>query len=147
MVWGMRSIRAVWPSRKEAQVSTEGDHGGSHRGGVTVRDRSAAQLDKMEDQDMSDKTNWRILVTDIAWPSVEPEAEVLARVGGELVLAESGSEEELLSLVPEADAILTCWNQVPASVVRAGHKLQVIGRYGIGVDNIAVEEATKRGIL
>lgn len=95
---------------------------------------------------MTDKTNWRILVTDIAWPSIEPEAEVLARVGGELVLAESGSEEELLRLAPAADAILTCWAQVPASVVRAGDKLQVISRYGIGVDNIAVEEATRRGI-
>src|SRR5262249_43188145 len=36
--------------------------------------------------------------------------------------------------------------QVPASVVRAGEKLQVIGRYGIGVDNIAVAEATRLGI-
>ena len=96
---------------------------------------------------MSDKTNWLILVTDIAWPSTEPEAEVLARVGGELVVAESGSEEELVGLVPQADAILTCWAQVPSSVVRAGDKLQVIGRYGIGVDNIAVEEASRCGIL
>jgi D-3-phosphoglycerate dehydrogenase len=30
--------------------------------------------------------------------------------------------------------------------VRAGARLQVIGRYGIGVDNIAVEEATRLGI-
>jgi len=96
---------------------------------------------------MSDEMNWRILATDIAWPSVEPEAEVLARIGGELVLAESGSEEELLGLVPAADAILTCWAHMPASVIRAGRKLQVIGRYGIGVDNIAVEEATRLGIL
>ena len=96
---------------------------------------------------MSSKTQWRILVTDVAWPSVEPEAEVLARVGGELILAESGSEEELLDLVPAADAILTCWGHVPASVIRAGSRLQVIGRYGIGVDNIAVEEATRLGIL
>jgi len=97
--------------------------------------------------EMSDTSTWRILVTDIAWPSVEAEAEVLARIGGELVLARSGSEQDLLDLVPTADAILTCWAQVPASVVRAGDKLQVIGRYGIGVDNIAVKEATERGIL
>ena len=94
---------------------------------------------------MSNK--WRILVTDIAWPSLEPEAEVLARIGGELILARSGSEAELQGLVMEADAILTCWKQVPASVVRAGQKLQVIGRYGIGIDNIAVDEASRLGIL
>ena len=87
-----------------------------------------------------------MLVTDYTWPSTAPEAEVLARVGARLLLAESGSEEELLRLVPGADAILTCFKQVPASVVRAGEKLQVIGRYGIGIDNIAVEEATRLGI-
>ena len=32
------------------------------------------------------------------------------------------------------------------AVVRAGERLRVIGRYGIGVDNIAVDEATRRGI-
>ena len=84
-----------------------------------------------------------MLVTDYTWPSTAPEAEVLARVGARLLLAESGSEEELLRLVPGADAILTCFKQVSASVVRAGEKLQVIGRYGIGIDNIAVEEATR----
>jgi D-3-phosphoglycerate dehydrogenase len=53
----------------------------------------------------------------------------------------------LVQLVPQADAILTCFAHVTPNVVRAGAKLQVIGRYGIGVDNIAVDEATERGIL
>ena len=87
-----------------------------------------------------------VLVTDHTWPSVAPEAEVLRRVGARLVVAETGEESELLALVPEADAVLTCFARVSAPVVRAGERLQVIGRYGIGVDNIAVEEATTLGI-
>ena len=87
-----------------------------------------------------------VLVTDYTWPSTDVEAEVLARVGARLLEAETGSEEELLRLAPRADAILTCFKQVPVSVVRAATKLQVIGRYGIGVDNIPVEEATRLGI-
>jgi D-3-phosphoglycerate dehydrogenase len=87
-----------------------------------------------------------VLVTDVTWPSTEPEAAVLARVGASLVLAETGAEGELLELVLQADAILTCFKQVSPEVVRAGERLQVIGRYGIGVDNIAVEEATRLGI-
>ncbi len=87
-----------------------------------------------------------VLVTDYTWPSTAPEAKVLAEVGGKLLEAKTGTEEELLSLVPQADAILTCFAQVPASVIRAGQKLQVVGRYGIGVDNIAVDEATRLGI-
>jgi D-3-phosphoglycerate dehydrogenase len=87
-----------------------------------------------------------VLVTDYTWPSTEPEAEVLARVGASLLVAQSGEEDELLALVPAADAILTCFKRVSPEVVRAGARLQVIGRYGIGVDNIAVEEATSLGI-
>jgi D-3-phosphoglycerate dehydrogenase len=74
------------------------------------------------------------------------EAAVLAEVGATLLVATSGTEEELQRLVPRADAILTCFARVSADVIRRGEKLQVIGRYGIGVDNIAVDEATRRGI-
>ncbi len=87
-----------------------------------------------------------VLVTDYTWTSTDPEAEVLAQVGAKLLIAEVGDEAELLRLVPQADAILTCFKQVSAAVVGAGTKLQVIGRYGIGVDNIAVAEATRLGI-
>jgi D-3-phosphoglycerate dehydrogenase len=87
-----------------------------------------------------------VLVTDYTWPSTEPEASVLAEVGAKLLVAQTGSEEELLSLVPQADGILTCFKKVSAAVIRAGEKLQVVGRYGIGVDNIAVDEATRLGI-
>jgi D-3-phosphoglycerate dehydrogenase / 2-oxoglutarate reductase len=87
-----------------------------------------------------------VLVTDYTWPSTELEAGVLAEVGAELLIAESGDEEELQALVPKADAILTCFARVSPEVIRLGEKLQVVGRYGIGVDNIAVEEATRLGI-
>lgn len=87
-----------------------------------------------------------VLVTDAPWGSTEPEAAVLDQVGARLVCAERGDEAELLQLVPAADAILTCFQHVTPAVVRAGARLEVIGRYGIGVDNIAVAEATGLGI-
>lgn len=89
----------------------------------------------------------RVLVTDIAWPSTDLEAEILAQVGASLVVAETGDEPELVALAPEADAILTCWKRVTAAVIAAAPRLRVIGRYGIGLDNIDVAEATRRGIV
>lgn len=89
----------------------------------------------------------KVLVTDFTWDSVAAEAEVLSEAGAQLVVAKSGDPDELESLVVDADAILTCFKQVPAGVIRAGEKLQVVGRYGIGVDNIDVVEATRLGIL
>ena len=50
-------------------------------------------------------------------------------------------------MVRGSHAILTCWKQVPPSLVRAGTELHVISRYGIGLDNIAVDEVTRHGII
>ena len=88
-----------------------------------------------------------VVATDISWPSPSVEAELLARAGLELVVAERGDEAELLSLVPEARAILTCWRRVSAAVIAAAPRLEVISRFGVGVDNIDVEAATGQGVL
>ena len=88
----------------------------------------------------------KVLVTDYVWPSVEPERAVLAKAGAELVVAPDGSEETLTDLARSADGILTCFAKVTDRVVRAAEKCVVIGRYGVGVDNIAVDTATELGI-
>ncbi len=88
-----------------------------------------------------------VLATDHPAPGVEIEKEVLARVAARLVVAKTGAEEELLNLAPEAEAILTCFARVTPDVVRAATRLRVIGRYGVGVDNIAVETATERDVI
>ena len=89
----------------------------------------------------------KILITDYAWSSIEPEREVISEIGGELIIAESGSETELLEFAPMVDAILTCWKPVQEKVIIAAENCQVIARYGIGVDNINVETATEQGII
>src|SRR5271170_6732406 len=87
-----------------------------------------------------------VLISDIAWGSTAIEEEVLAKVNARVIVAQRGEESELLALVPQADAILTCFRPITAAVVRAGEKLQVIGRYGVGTDNIAVDTATSLAI-
>lgn len=88
----------------------------------------------------------RVLVTDYTWADTSVEAAVLAEVGAQLVHAQSGDEDELVELVRDCEGILTCFKRVSPAVVRAGERLRVIGRYGIGTDNIAVNVATERGI-
>lgn len=88
----------------------------------------------------------RVLVTDYTWADTSVEAAVLGEVGAELVHAPTGEEAELVELVRDCDAILTCFRHVTPAVVRAGTGLRVIGRYGVGTDNIAVDVATELGI-
>ena len=89
---------------------------------------------------------YRVLVTDYVWPSTVPEREVLAEIGAEIIESPGPSEDTLATLAEDADAIMTCFAQVTERVVRSAQKCQVISRYGVGVDNIAVDTATSLGI-
>lgn len=88
----------------------------------------------------------RVLITDYVWSSLEPERTVLEENGIQLVEAPSSDEDTLIKLVAEVDGILTCFAQVTDRVLRSAKKCIVVGRYGVGVDNIAVATATELGI-
>jgi D-3-phosphoglycerate dehydrogenase len=56
--------------------------------------------------------------------------------------------DELLARIPEYHGlIIRSATKVTAEVIQAGAKLQVVGRAGVGVDNVDVKEATKRGVI
>jgi len=56
--------------------------------------------------------------------------------------------EELISIISDYDALVVrSQTQVSAKAIQAGDKLQVIARAGVGVDNIDVDAATRRGIV
>lgn len=55
---------------------------------------------------------------------------------------------ELLEIIPEYDAIITrSETKVTAEVLARGTRLKVVGRAGVGVDNIDVNAATERGVV
>ena len=90
---------------------------------------------------------YKVLVTDYLWPNLDVEKEVLAPVGADVVPAPDAHQATLVALAHDADAILTCFAPVTAPVVEAAHKCLVISRYGVGVDNIDVEAASRNGII
>ncbi len=56
--------------------------------------------------------------------------------------------DQLIAAIGEYDGLVVrSQTQVTAEVIQAGKKLQVIGRAGVGVDNINVDEATKCGVI
>ena len=88
----------------------------------------------------------RVLLTDRAWPDCEVEREILSSIGAELIDAPDPSEAALADLASDADAIATCWAQVTTAVIEAATRCRVVARFGIGLDNIAIDTATSRGI-
>ena len=57
-------------------------------------------------------------------------------------------EDELAAAIPDYDGlVIRSGSRVTAKVLEAGTKLKVVGRAGIGVDNVDVPVATRRGIV
>ena len=57
-------------------------------------------------------------------------------------------QEDLIKIIGGYDALIVrSGTKVTAQVIEAGKKLRVVGRAGVGVDNVDVEAATRRGIL
>jgi D-3-phosphoglycerate dehydrogenase len=86
----------------------------------------------------------KILVAD---PLAEDGLERLRRAG-EVTVVSKLPEEELIRRIPDFDALVVrSETRVTAPIIEAGSKLRVVGRAGVGVDNIDVSAATRRGIL
>lgn len=91
-----------------------------------------------------------VLLTDYAWPDVAIEAGIIEGAGFCLVTgpAKPASAEAIAGLASahQPAAIMTNWAPVSAAAIAASSRLRVVTRLGVGLDNIAVDEATRRGV-
>lgn len=73
---------------------------------------------------------------------------LLKEAGLDVVSMLNPSEEELIACLGGFDALIVrSRTKVNEKVISAGKKLRVIGRAGVGVDNIDVPAATRQGIV
>lgn len=73
---------------------------------------------------------------------------LLQDAGFEVVIKDKLPADELLAIIPDFDALIVrSASKVTAEVINAGKNLKIIGRAGVGVDNIDVPAATARGII
>jgi D-3-phosphoglycerate dehydrogenase len=87
-----------------------------------------------------------IAVTDSVFPSLDPALAALARLDPDVRMAASASADDILAVARDADGILVTYAKLPAELLRQLRRCKVIGRFGLGVDNIDVEAAAERGI-
>jgi D-3-phosphoglycerate dehydrogenase len=88
----------------------------------------------------------RVLISD---PLSNKGLEILARAGNLKVEIKTGlSPEELKKIIPEYHAIIVrSETKLKAEILEAADRLKVIGRAGIGLDNVDLPAATKKGIV
>ena len=91
-------------------------------------------------------TQYKVLIADAPW-SIEPEREVFGEIGAEILVAETKTEAELLTLAPQVDGILTDRQSITSDIIAVAQRCKAIARYGVGFDNVALKEATASGIV
>jgi D-3-phosphoglycerate dehydrogenase len=85
---------------------------------------------------------FQVLLTE----QISPVGIEMLEKAAKVVIAPSPSDSDLLPLVGNADALLIRTTNLSNAVMDAGKKLKVIGRHGIGLDNIEIPAATGLGI-
>ncbi len=89
--------------------------------------------------------SFRVLITDAVDPIC---VEMLEEAGMEADIRLKQSPEALKKIVSQYEGwIIRSGTKVTADLMEAAERLQVIGRAGVGVDNIDLEAATRKGVL
>ena len=97
---------------------------------------------------------YKIVFTDYYYPNNNMEVKILKRLGDVEIVdctkIEKGGikgEDKIIEYVKDADAIILQFAKISKKVLDRLEKCRIISRYAIGVDNIDVKEAKKRGIV
>lgn len=88
-----------------------------------------------------------VAIADTVFPDWKPAEQVLADLDVELVRAENPEQDSILAVARNAEALFVTYAQITAEVIAGLENCKVIGRFGVGTDNIDIEAATKAGIV
>jgi D-3-phosphoglycerate dehydrogenase / 2-oxoglutarate reductase len=86
----------------------------------------------------------RVLITD----NINLQATEILKDSCEIIYQPKLSHEELLATIPTVDALMIrSASTVSADVLETAPRLRIVGRAGVGTDNIDVATATKQGVI
>jgi D-3-phosphoglycerate dehydrogenase / 2-oxoglutarate reductase len=89
----------------------------------------------------------KVVLTDYVWESLDVEKKTLEGLA-ELVPLKTKTPEEFLPYAADCDALLNTYaGPITADAMARMPKCKIIARYGIGVDTIDLDAATKAGII
>jgi len=89
---------------------------------------------------------YKIVMTDHRHTDYEVEKEILRKIGGEVLIADCRTVEDVIDACKDADGIMLNLAPMTAEAVSRLERCKIIARYGVGYDNVDVGACTKRGI-
>jgi D-3-phosphoglycerate dehydrogenase / 2-oxoglutarate reductase len=87
------------------------------------------------------------VIADYDYGNVDIERAIIEGAGLQLVAAQCKSEDDVIDVARDADAVIAQYAPVGAKAINAFTRCKVIARYGTGVDIVDVDAATRRNIL
>ena len=87
------------------------------------------------------------VITDDRFGDSEIERSILAPAGIELAVASCRSSADVAAAGREADALLVNMARLDSEAIESLSRCRVIARYGVGLDNVDLEAAARRGIV
>jgi D-3-phosphoglycerate dehydrogenase len=87
-----------------------------------------------------------IVIVDTGFPDSDVEISVLSALDAKVTVAHCRTEDEVLAVARDADALLVQWAPITRRVIEQLTRCKVISRYGVGVDMIDLEAARDHGI-
>ena len=91
-------------------------------------------------------SRFKTVVVENRFHNYEEERKILKEVDSSLEVYDCKSFDELISAVRDTDGILLSQSKIDSPVIERMRKCKVISRYGIGVDNVDIDAATRAGI-
>jgi len=89
----------------------------------------------------------KVVITDYVWESLDVEEKTLGELA-ELIPLKTKKPEEFLDAAKDCDALLNTYaGPITADVMAKMPKCRIIARYGLGVDTIDLDAATRAGII
>lgn len=89
----------------------------------------------------------KVVLTDYVWESLDVEEKLLDGLA-DLVPLKTKTPEEFIGEAADCDALLNTYaGPITAQVMERMPKCRIIARYGIGVDTIDLDAATRAGII
>jgi D-3-phosphoglycerate dehydrogenase / 2-oxoglutarate reductase len=88
-----------------------------------------------------------VVITDCDHGTIEPEEKVLRAAGVTFRLHQAKTEDEVMAVASDADAILSQYARITGRVLDTLARCRVAVRYGVGVDTVDLPAATARGVV
>lgn len=93
---------------------------------------------------MSDR--FKVVFTDYDFTDIDIEKSVFEKLDCDIVELQSKDEDKLAEECQDADGLIVQYAPISEKVIDKMGNCKVISRYGIGIDTIDIEAATKKGI-